>query len=300
MPASTMRQASSTQYVSGQCHGDPPFKDAASFFQSFGQVLLARPSDQRSVIAGLLAKSGHEGDALGLVDPSQPVGLIGYSMGGYGAIGTAGADYDPSAPPYAKMPEALRQGFAQPSPVAGKIGALVLMAPWGGQPDSRVWSAQNLGKISAPVLMIDGDRDDVVNYAKGVRWIFDNLRKTKRRLLTLHEAKHNIAGNFAELPLAATADQIGYFREPVWRQERLNQIDAHFIVAFLDENLKNAAAASAYLDVPTVESDQAEWPITFGEQTGGKLAGDDQPKYWRGFPRGWAIGMAMERKAKGE
>jgi dienelactone hydrolase len=281
-------------------HGDNPYQDVPGFLVSFGQVLLARPIDQRAIIAGLLAKAGTASGPLGLVDPAQPIGLIGYSMGGYGALGTAGASYSPSAPPYAAMPEPLRQGLAQSSPVAGKIGALVLMAPWGAQPESRVWTSDSLARVIAPTLLIAGDQDDVVNYAKGVRWIFDGLGSTKRRLLTLHQAKHNIAGNYAELPLAASVDQIGYFREPVWRQERLNQINSHFIIAFLNENLKRDEAASAYLDVPTVESNQGEWPIKFGDMPDGTPAGDAQPKYWRGFPRGWAIGMAMERKAKGE
>jgi dienelactone hydrolase len=292
--------ASHGYVVAAVSHGDSTYSDVPGFFASFGQVLLARPVDQRTLIASLLAKVGQGPGAMASVDPAQPIGLIGYSMGGYGALGTAGADYDQAASPYAAMPAALRQGLTVPSPVAGKIGALVALAPWGGQPESRVWTAASLGRIAAPTLLIDGDHDDVVNYRQGVRWIYDNLSGTNRRLLTLRQAKHNIAGNHVELPLAATVDQIGYFREPVWRQERLNQVGAHFIVAFLDENLKTDKAASAFLDVPTVESDAGEWPIKFGEQTGGTLAGDGQPKYWRGFPRGWAIGMAMERKARGE
>lgn len=292
--------ASHGYVVAALDHGDHTYRDVPGFFASFGQVLLARPLDQRAAIAALLGQAGQGTGPLGAVDPARPIGLIGYSMGGYGALGTAGADYDPAARAYAALPAPLRAGLGAASPVAPRIGALVAMAPWGGQPNVRVWAAPNLARITAPTLLIDGDQDDVVNYREGVRWIFDNLKGTRRRLLTLHQAKHNIAGNYVALPAAASVDQIGYFREPVWRQERLNQIDAHFIVAFLDESLKHDAGASAYLDVPTSESDAASWPVRFGEQTGGMLAGDGQPQYWRGFPRGWAVGMALERKDKGE
>lgn len=292
--------ASHGYVVASLDHGDMAFNDVPGFLLSFGNVLLDRPVDQRAAIAALLDGPVPRGSPLALVDRTQPIGLIGYSMGGYGALGTAGARYAPNAGPYAGFSNEGRALLVQASPVEDRIGALVLMSPWGGQPDNRVWTASALEAVRAPTLMIAGDRDDVVNYADGVRWIFDHLGGTERRLLSLHQASHNIAGNAAKLPLDASADQVGFFREPVWRQERLNQVTTHFIVAFLDSALKHRAEAQAYLDVPMVESDQGEWPVAFGAEVGGQLAGDAQPRYWRGFPRRWALGMRLERKGIGE
>ena len=292
--------ASHGYVVTALDHGDTRFNDLPGFLASFGQVLVARPLDQRTAVAALLDQAARRQGPLGLVDPARPIGLIGYSMGGYGALGTAGASYDPAAPAYAALPPPVRQAISQPSPVAGKIGALALLAPWGSQPDNRVWNADALSRVTAPVLLIDGDQDDVVNYSGGVRWLLAALKGSHRQLLTLQQAKHNIAGNQVDLPADASADLIGYFREPVWRQERLNQVLAHFLVAFLDANLKADGSARRYLEVPVEESNRGEWPVALGELTGATPAGDGQPKYWRGFARGWAVGMRLETRAKGE
>ncbi len=292
--------ASHGYVVASLDHGDGAFGDVPGFLRSFGNVLIDRPADQRAAIAALVSEIPAKGSPLTLIDRSKPIGLLGYSMGGYGALGTAGADYDPAAKPYQGLPAEARTLVAQHSPVASRIGALVLIAPWGGQPDNRAWAAEAVKKVTAPTLLIGGDHDDVVNYADGVRWIYDHLGGTERRLLTLLQASHNIAGNHAELPLGASADLVGYFREPVWRQERLNQVTTHFIVAFLNHTLKGKPDARSYLDVPTVDSDRGEWPVRFGEEVGGMLAGDAQPRYWRGFPRRWALGMRLERKSAGE
>lgn len=292
--------ASHGYVVASLDHGDMAFGDVPGFLRSFGNVLLTRPADQRAAIAALLAETPNKGSPMALVDRAKPIGLLGYSMGGYGALGTAGADYDPAAKPYAGLPAEGRALVGQPSPVAGRIGALVLVSPWGGQPDNRAWSSEAVRKVTAPTLLVGGDHDDVVNYAEGIRWIFEHLGGTERRLFTLLQASHNIAGNYAELPLGASADQVGYFREPVWRQERLNQVTTHFIVAFFDHTLRGNPLAKAYLDVPSIDSDKGEWPVKFGEDIGGQLAGDAQPQYWRGFPRRWALGMRLERKGAGE
>lgn len=293
--------ASHGYVVAALDHEDRHFDTVPEFLASFASVMLDRPVDQRVAIASLEAMARAQTGALSAVDPAAPIALIGYSMGGYGAIGTAGAAYDPTAKPFAAFPAATRATIAATDKtIAGKIGALVLMAPWGAQPDNRVWSGNAVASIAAPTLLIDGDRDQAVNYREGVRWLFDSMTGTDRRLLTLREAGHNIAGNAVALPPDARADVIGWFREPVWRQERLNQMTAHFIVAFLDATLGHRTEAQAYLDVPTRDSNDGVWPIKFGEQTGGTLSGPAQPDYWRGFARGWAFGMTLEHKAKGE
>ena len=282
-------------------HEDLPHDDVAAFFASFGNVLVERAADQRTAIADLLALARVGQGVLGAVNPEAPIGLIGYSMGGYGATATAGAVYDPAAHPLATIPQTGRDALARPDPeTAAKVGALVLIAPWGAQPDNRMWTPAAVNAITAPTLLIDGDQDDVVNYHDGVRWLFDHMTSADRRLLTFHGARHNLAGNAVTLAADAPEDVVGWFTDPVWRQERLNQLAAHFITAFLDASLRQDAGHRAFLEVPTVESDAGSWPIAFGAQTGARRSGAGEPGYWRGFARGTAAGMALEHKEKGK
>lgn len=282
-------------------HRDAGFTDVAGFLLSFGNVLVDRTLDQRDAIARLLdPKFAKDFPALAAVDPAR-VGLIGYSMGGYGALSTAGAAYDPAGKPFAQLPEAARKIVLAPATdVAGRIKAVVAIAPWGGQPDNRAWTALSLGAVKQPVLMIDGDHDDVVNFKQGVRWIFDRLKGTGRRLLVYREAKHNVAGNATRFEDAPNHEAVAYLAEPVWRLDRINQINQHFVTAFLDSTLKGDAAADRYLNVPTPVASDGLWPMAFGERYSGAEAGDAQTGYWRGFQRGSATGIELHRKAAGQ
>jgi predicted dienelactone hydrolase len=272
-------------------HNDVPITSKSGFLLSFGNVLLNRAQDQRQVLTRLLA------DANGLnIDPEK-VALLGYSMGGYGALSTAGASYDPASKTMSQLPASARTSGAPD--IAARIDALIVLAPWGGQPDSRVWTAGSLSQVTAPTLVIDGDHDDVVNFKQGVSWIFDQMRGADRHMLIFRDARHNIVGN----PVPSTAKTafpvIEFMNEPVWRQDRINMINQHFITAFLDLHLKNDAAKLAYLNVPTENAGDGQWPVAFGESVGGTLAGDKQAGHWRGFQRRWALGLDMRRVAKG-
>jgi hypothetical protein len=90
-----------------------------------------------------------------------------------------------------------------------------------------------------------------------------------------------------------------FFTEPVWRSERINQINQHFITAFLDLNLKGDASKAVFLDVPISQAGAGDWPSALGEQLGGRFSDGAQPKYWRGFQRRWAMGLTMQKAAKG-
>lgn len=278
-------------------HADARFEDVAGFQSSFGEVLLRRSHDQRAVLDAFT--TGPMGRDLP-IDRAARAGLIGYSMGGYGGLGTAGADNDGPAAALAALPGPVRAELVAPSDPAPALGALVLLAPWGGQADSRVWSAEALATVTAPVLIIGGSNDTVVGYRGGVRWLFDGLTGTHRHLLTLREAGHNIGGNATPFPTDADPRFLSWFGDPVWRSERLNQIVAHFTVAFLDRELKGDAAAERYLDVPIADANAGLWPLAFGDQGDGEPAGDDEPGYWRGFQRGWAAGLTLEHKKENE
>jgi predicted dienelactone hydrolase len=276
-------------------HEDMIADGVASFLVSFGNVLVDRSLDQRQVLAQLIADvQARKAPFLELVD-LQNIGLLGYSMGGYGALATAGAPYRFDDGPLAKLPKAAQASLRQASAQPAAVKSLILVSPWGGQPDSRAWDAAALAQVKLPVLLIAGNRDDVVDFKEGVSWLYDHLTAAQRYLLVYREARHNIVGNEFALGDDAPFMAAEFLKEPVWRSDRLNAINQHFVTAFLDLTLKGEADKRAYLDVPTVDSDSAEWPASFGEQLNGKVAGSKQDKYWRGFQRRWATGLELHR-----
>jgi predicted dienelactone hydrolase len=281
-------------------HADQPADGAGSFVLSFGNVLADRTVDQRQVLEQLVANANSgEADYASAIDVDK-IGVIGYSMGGYGAIATAGAPYRTDEGPLSNVPTASTDRIALAEETNLGIDALVAFAPWGGQPDNRAWSEASLGELEVPALIISGDQDDVVNYDEGITWLFDNMTGSDRYLLTYREARHNVVGNDfdvgPDVPFAATE----FLREPVWRTDRLNAINQHFVTAFLDWKLKGREEMAGYLNVPTEDSNKSEWPTGFNEHLNGTLAGEEQQGHWRGFQRRWAVGMNLHSAAAGE
>ena len=281
-------------------HRDTAFTDAPGFVVSFGTALVNRADDQRAVLRQLLAGRMGAADVMAETDRAR-IGLIGYSMGGYGALTTAGAVLDPQAPALAQLPDSARQLAVRPdAALAGRIKAVVALAPWGAQPSARAWSDAGLRGLTAPLLLIDGNLDDVADYAQGVQRIFSKVARADRYLLTFRSAGHNIAGN----PVTRRGDEafstIEYFNDPVWRQERIIAIDQHFMLAFFDAMLKHDTPKLRYLAVPTRVSDDGVWPSAFRQQWGGTVAGDAQPGYWRGFQRRWARGLELDHQPAGD
>ncbi len=281
-------------------HRDAAFTDVPGFLGSFGAVLVNRADDQRAVLRQLLAGQLGAADVLAETDRTS-IGLIGYSMGGYGALTTAGAALDPQAPALAQLPSTARQQAILPdAALARQIKAVALLAPWGAQPSARAWSDDGLRGLTAPLLLIDGNLDDVADYAQGVQRIFAKAARADRYLLTFRSAGHNIAGN----PVARRGDEafstIEYFNDPVWRQERIVAIDQHFMLAFFDAVLKHDTPKLRYLEVPTRVSDDGQWHSAFRQQWGGTVAGDAQPGYWRGFQRRWARGLELDHRPAGD
>jgi predicted dienelactone hydrolase len=282
-------------------HHDMSFDSVPGFLLSFGKVLTDRALDQQQIIRKLADPAFVKAEpALAFADSSK-LGLVGYSMGGFGALGTSGAAYDPAGKPFAGLPGASKtQAVAADAQAAALVDAVVLMAPWGGQPDNRAWTASGLAGMKKPVLFIAGDQDDIVNYPEGVRWLFEGTKAADRYMLVYLDARHNIAANQQDLGPNPSAEAVGYSREPVWRQDRLNQINQHFVTAFLDFTLKADTSKRGYLDVPTPIASDGKWPTALGTLDGGAIAGDAQLDYWRGFQRRWAVGMELHHKAAGE
>lgn len=291
--------ASRGYVVASVDHRDQPFTDARSFALSFGAVLIHRARDQQRVLTALLERSLFDPAVTAQIEPDA-IGLLGFSMGGYGTLVTAGVALDRDAPAYAQFPAPARALLPDPDPaLAKRIKAVVALAPWGAQPGAMAWNDAALAGLRAPLLLIDGDRDDVVDFERGVKRLFGATTGTERHLLVYRGAAHNIAGNPVPLPADADFQTIEFLTDPVWRKDRMEAINEHFISAFLDLHLKGDADKRRYLDVPTPIADDGQWPSAFGQQWGGTRAGDAQPGYWRGFQRRWARGLELHHKAAG-
>lgn len=288
-------------------HADAPFTDASGFGLSFGSTIVHRARDQQFVLEQLLALAKEDKEPLGKLIDTQSIGIIGYSMGGFGALTTAGAGYDAASATFKQIPPALMAPFTTGNAAFAasrpkNIKALVLIAPWGSQPAQRSWTTASLQAIRAPMLYVVGDADDIVDHKLGVGYLFEHTKSATRNLLIYQNARHNTGGNPA--PAEALDDFVSreYFDEPVWRKDRIAAINQHFITAFLDLNLKGMADRASYLAVPTVKSNEAKWTVPFGQNTYGTFASgtNDTAEYWRGFQRRWALGLEMHQKKIGE
>jgi predicted dienelactone hydrolase len=285
-------------------HDDIPFKDGKNIGLAFVDTASGRARDLRAVALQLRAWAANPNDATfplaGTYDPDH-LALMGYSMGGYGVLTDASGGFDPNGGLFKRMPKTVFDGEmeGQLQPIPG-VEALVLFAPWGGQPGNRAWSDAALARVKVPTMVIDGNFDDIAGYQEGVRWIYDNLKSADRYLLTFENARHNIVG--VEAPKAAqdSLSKVQKWDEPVWRKDRIEAIDAHFVVAFLDRTLRHDAAMDSYLNPPTPHSNDGTWPETPGANQAGDAAspyaGHDpgSSNYWKGFQRRWALGLELE------
>jgi hypothetical protein len=152
---------------------------------------------------------------------------------------------------------------------------VVAIAPWGAQPPHRAWSPASMKGLRVPLMVIAGDQDDISDYAKGIRWVFDHSTGSDRHLLLYRDARHNVGGNPAPEEAKASFEFREIFEEPVWRADRINAINQHFITAFLNRHLKGDSAAAEFLEPPADAS--ATWP---------------------GFQKRWALGFELEKKAR--
>lgn len=270
---------------------------------AFGHTVVTRAADQRFVIAELTRRVAVAGDPLaGLFDPTR-IGLMGYSMGGFGALVTMGAGLDTKAPLYPRIPSPLLDkevagSDALQSTIPAGVKALVAFAPWGGGSKLRAWSAAALTDVHVPSLFIVGDHDDVSGFDDGVKWVFDNLTGSDRHMLIYQGAHHNIAGDPVPPQLAHYFQFVERYEEPVWRRDRILAINAHFITAFLDAQLKGSTTAAAYLQVPTVRAADGVWNSDKPVGAARALPGDPAAAgYWPGFQRRWALGLELHHAA---
>jgi predicted dienelactone hydrolase len=230
------------------------------------------------------------------IDPSR-IALIGYSQGGYGVLTAGGATLDPEGPNVELVAGGWLKKIARGSVGADSVKvhglqAIVALAPGGGLPKSA-WGTEGLAAITAPLFLIQGDADPVVDYTTGALAVFGGAVKADRYLLTYKQAGHSIALNPVPAEMRGSVWDMDWFEDPIWRQDRINAINLHFITAFLAVHLRGEADKRAFLDVPVVDSDAGEWKAPDGTPWGAYSPGGDKVTLWKGFQRRHARGMEL-------
>lgn len=266
---------------------------------AFGSTLVNRPLDQLFVLDAIEALAASEGSFLtGLVDAGN-TGVIGYSMGGYGAVILAGGGvteastaYDWGAPAGTLKvhQDGTESQRALPDP---RVKAVVAIAPWGR--NTGFWDAAGLANIRTPIMFIAGSKDDVSLYEGGVRAIFDEAVNAERYLLTYLGANHN-AGAPMPAPVEAWEPAEGldfipaeHYTDAVWDTVRMNNITQHFVTAYFGKLLKADAGMDRYLTLV----EMAEEGVADRDEAGKPTAADS---YWAGFPLRSAVGLRLEHR----
>jgi len=264
---------------------------------AFGSTLVNRPWDQRFVLDALAALEGPVGE---MIDADHTA-VIGYSMGGYGALIFAGAGVTADAPalPWTAPGGLLGRNVAGSEGLAAlhddRLKAIIAIGPWGR--NAGLFDAAGLAGIGIPLLLVAGSVDDVSMYS-AIRQIFDETTGTARMLLTFENANHN-AGAPIPSPVEGYAVNAAlgwapfeHYADPVWDNVRMNNVLQHFATAFLDVNLKGDAAMGRFLDL-TERAADGVWAV---DDAGNPT---DAFTYWAGFPNRSAVGLTLERRPAG-
>lgn len=245
-------------------HAESTFRDAAGF----PSTLLNRALDDLFVLNEMakLGEKGQKSFLSGLLDANN-TGLVGYSMGGYGALNAVGAGYSAQAGKLfgqlaggSKALETRMMGSPEyKASLDPRIKAVVAFAPWGME--RGVWDAEGLAGLRTPTLFVAGSKDDISGYEKGIKAIFDGAVNADRYMLTYLNARHNVAPNpppAESLKPGLHIDEYYRYAEPSWNERRINNINQHFVTAFLGMQLKKLDYAP-YLDVPQSANDSPVW-----------------------------------------
>lgn len=286
--------ASKGYVVASVDHTDSTYSDQGAF----GSTLYNRPLDQRAVIATMAG----DGTALGRIVDADRTAVIGYSMGGYGALITGGAGVTQAATelpwgtPRGLLAAHLADSDSHEALIDPRVRAIVAIGPWGRH--FGFWDAAGLAGLRKPALIVAGSVDDVSSYP-AMRQIFDEATGSTRHLLTFHNANHNAA---APIPAPVESWQrvegldfvpFDHYADPVWDTVRMNNILQHFVTAFLDLHLKEDADKARFL---ALVPDASDGVVSLNED------GSRKPdhSYWEGFAPRTAAGLSLETKQAGE
>ena len=244
-------------------HTESTFLDAGGF----NSTLLNRSLDVIFVLNTIAELGNDKASFLAGMVNAELSALIGYSMGGYGVLNVAGAGYSPQAAQFfssmSNGSQALQKRVTGnplfEASIDPRIKAVIALAPWGME--RGVWNREGLKGIEIPSLFIAGSEDDISGYEKGVKAIFEGAINSNRYLLTYINARHNIAPNPPppeSLQPGLHLDEYLRYADSVWDQRRINNINQHFVTAFLGLYLKQIEHYSKYLEV-TENANEGDW-----------------------------------------
>lgn len=282
--------ASKGYVVASIDHTDSTYRTKAAF----ASTLYNRPLDQMLVLDEFERMSHNKGSFLhGIVDTDNTA-IIGYSMGGYGAVINAGAKLsDPAIKSPIAPPFELLELYAKQSSrvVDSRIKTVVAFAPWGM--NHGVFDTNTMAEVKVPILFVAGSQDDVSGYENGVRAMWKSAIHIDRALLTYENANHN-AGAVMPAPEEAFFfdEDLGFnvsehYTDAVWDNVRMNNIAQHFSSVWLDQYLKGQDR-SAYLSlIPS--SNDGVWAL---DKEGVALK---EHTYWKGFKERTAKGLRFEK-----
>ncbi|MGY6707790.1 MAG: alpha/beta hydrolase family protein [Rhizobiaceae bacterium] len=286
--------ASKGYVVAAIDHRDSTYSDQTAF----GSTLVNRPLDQLFVLSEIDRLSEEEDDFLsGLVDADR-TGIVGYSMGGYGAIVAAGGGVTEvsTTHEWGAPDGTLRRHMTGSDDHAElpdeRVRAVIAIGPWGM--NTGFWDAEGLSGIQTPIFLMAGTIDDVSGYENGVRRIFEEISGVERYLLSFENANHNAAATIpAPAESYAHSETLGWapfdhYADPVWDTVRMNNIAQHFTTAFFDLHLKQDEDKAAYLELVEDASQGVVALDDDGEPT-------DEHSYWRGFAPRTAVGLSLLR-----
>ena len=259
----TENLASKGYVVAAIDHTESTYSDLSGF-QS---TLLNRPNDILFVLNQLAELSKPKGKHFlsGLADAGNTA-LIGYSMGGYGVLNVAGAGYSPQLTTFftamtggsKAIGVRTSQAPEYKASMDSRIKAVVAFAPWGME--RGVWESEGLQGLKAPTFFIAGSQDDVSGYEKGVKAIYTGSINADRYMLVYINARHNVAPNpppTQTMQPGMSMDEYYHYAEPAWNERRINNINQHFVTAFLGIHLKK----QPYLKYLQPELDATKpWP----------------------------------------
>ena len=259
----TENLASKGYVVVAIAHTESTYSDRAAF-QS---TLLNRSKDDLFVLNQIAALSNADSKSFlaGLADANNTA-LIGYSMGGYGVLNVAGAGYSGKLDTvFGQMTggsNALKvrttNNADYKASIDPRIKAVVAFAPWGMQ--RGVWDAAGLQGLKVPTFFVAGSLDDVSGYEDGIKAIYTGAVNTNRYLLTYQNARHNVAPNpppVESLKAGVNFDEYYHYAEPSWNGQRINNINQHFVTAFIGIYLKKQDYGK-YLDLQP-NSNEKTW-----------------------------------------
>ena len=276
-------------------HTDSTYADQGAF----GSTLLNRPIDQAFVMDTFADFAGTAPDLAAIID-GETIGLIGYSMGGYGAMISGGAGVTKAATEYSwGTPNGLLEHNmagtdTHEAMLNDRLKAVIAIAPWGK--NTGFWDADGLAGFRKPLMLMAGSVDDVSVYS-AMRSIFEETTGVDRHLLTFENANHNAAAPMPapkegyEMNEALGFAPFDHYADAVWDTARMNNIAQHFATAFMDLHLKADTAKGDFLDLVP---DAADGVHKLGED--GKPT--DEHTYWTGFANRTAAGLRFETMTK--